>query len=165
MRVCLVLVALLAMGCSGNGAHVSGTQTSTTTIVPADALRGCGSTMASVPAAQVPSDIARLTRHLPVAGSGALWTIARPLGGSDRQVGEWFIKMPWFTRPLGIPAITGRRLDGTGTFHATADEATAEYGTWIASNLFFSSAGCWEVTGRYRGSTLEFRVRIGPPSS
>ena len=98
----------------------------------------------------------------PVVGSGALWTIAAALHlPGNHQLRGWVIKMPWFTRPFGIPAIAARRLDGIGTFHATADEAIDENGKWVASNLIFSTAGCWEVTGRYRASTLRFEARIG----
>jgi hypothetical protein len=70
--------------------------------------------------------------------------------------------MPWFTRPWGIPLITARRLDGSGTFHATANEAIDQNGRWVASNLIFSAAGCWKVTSRYHASTLRFEVRVGP---
>ncbi len=69
--------------------------------------------------------------------------------------------MPWFTRPFGIPLITARRVDGDRTFHATADEAIDQNGNWVASNLIFSTAGCWEVTARYRASTFRFEARIG----
>jgi hypothetical protein len=69
--------------------------------------------------------------------------------------------MPWFTRPFGIPTIAAHRLDGSGTFHATANEAFDQNGKWVASLLVFSTAGCWEVTGRYHASTLRFEARIG----
>ncbi len=72
--------------------------------------------------------------------------------------------MPWFTRPFGIPLITARRLDGVGAFHATANEAIDQNGRWVASNLIFSTKGCWEVTGRFHGSTLRFDVRVGRES-
>jgi hypothetical protein len=118
--------------------------------------------MAAIPPARVPRDVARLANGEPVVGSGALWTIASALRGDVvHQPRGWVIKMPWFTRPFGIPAIRARRLDGVGTFRAGANEAIDGSGTWVASNLVFSTAGCWEVTGRYRGSTLRFEVRVG----
>jgi hypothetical protein len=107
----------------------------------------------------VPRDI---PHGQPVVGSGALWSIASALRvHAVHELGGWFIKMPWFTRPFGIPLITARRLDGLGTFHATADEAIDQNGRWVASNLIFSTAGCWEVTARFHASTLRFEVRVG----
>ncbi len=73
--------------------------------------------------------------------------------------------MPWITRPFGIPVITARRLDGSGTFRASANEAIDQNGRWVASNLIFSTAGCWEVTGRYRESMLRFETRVGTPDA
>jgi hypothetical protein len=100
----------------------------------------------------------------PVVGSGALWTIASALRlHGSHQTRGWVIKMPWITRPFGIPVITAHRLDGAGTFRARADEAIDQNGKWVASNLIFSNAGCWEVTSRFRGSTIRFQVRIGSP--
>ena len=49
----------------------------------------------------------------------------------------------WFTTPLGLPSITGRRLDGPGTFRADVNYATDSSGTWVVSDLFFSAPGCW----------------------
>jgi hypothetical protein len=57
--------------------------------------------------------------------------------------------------------ITARRVDGAGTFQASADEAIDQNGKWVASNLIFSTAGCWEVSARFRTSTLRFEARIG----
>jgi hypothetical protein len=107
----------------------------------------------------VPRDI---PHREPVVGSGALWTIASAsrLHAVHERRG-WLMKVPWFTRPFGIPRITARRLDGDGTFHATADEAIDQNGKWVASNLIFSTAGCWEVTGRFHASMLRFEVRVG----
>jgi hypothetical protein len=131
----------------------------TTTIVRAVATRPCTRTLSAVPAYRVPAGVGH---GEPVVGAGALWTIAAAVRlHGDHQARGWVVKMPWITRPFGIPAITARRLDGTGTFRATADEAIDQTGKWVASNLIFSTAGCWEVTSRYRGSTIRFEVRIG----
>lgn len=154
----VVSLAVIVAGCSASH-HSSATPTSaTTTTVLAAAARPCTRTLTAVPPDRVPHDVAH---GRPVVGSGALWTIASALHlHGDHQLRGWVIKMPWFTRPFGIPLITARRLDGVGSFHATADEAIDQNGRWVASNLIFSTAGCWEVTSRFRGSTLRFELRI-----
>lgn len=162
-RTALVAAALVVIvaGCSASH-HSSAisTSTSTTATARATGVRPCSSTMTAVPPDRVPRDLA--DGHEPVVGSGALWTIAAALHlHGNHQPGGWVIKMPWFTRPFGIPAIAAQRLDGTGTFHATANEAIDQNGTWVASNLIFSTAGCWEVTARFHASTLRFEVRVG----
>ena len=120
--------------------------------------------MAAVAPDRVPRAIARLANGASIVGSGALWTITSALRvNADHQLRGWVIKMPWFTRPFGIPVIRAQRLDGVGTFRATASEAIDATGRWVASNLIFSTAGCWEVTARFRGSTLQFEVRVGAP--
>jgi hypothetical protein len=156
----LVIVA----GCTAShprSAISTSTSTSTTATHHITGVRPCVATMTAVPPDRVPRDLAH--GQQPVVGSGALWTVAAALQphAMIRQLRGWVIKMPWFTRPFGIPAITARRLDGIGTFHATASEAIDQNGRWVASNLIFSTAGCWEVTGRYHASTLRFEIRIG----
>jgi len=150
---------VIAAGCSAS--HQSSvTSTSTTAIGRANGVRPCASTMTAVPSDRVPSDVAH--GQQPVVGSGALWTIEAALRlHGDHQLRGWVIKMPWFTRPFGIPTIAARRLDGMGTFHATANEAFDQNGKWVASLLVFSTAGCWEVTGRYHASSFRFEARIG----
>jgi hypothetical protein len=105
-------------------------------------------------------------------GTGALWTRRANIDvPGSHQSNIWRVKFSWYTRPFGLPTITGRRLDGTGTFHADANPATDSRGTWIVSSFVFSHPGCWQVTGRYRSSTIRFRMHIlanahpTPPSS
>ena len=131
----------------------------TAATVRATEVRPCTPTVTTIPPDRLPRD---LTHGQPVVGAGALWTIAAALRlHGDHHTRGWAIKMPWFTRPWGIPLITARRLDGVGTFQATADEAIDQNGRWVASNLIFSTAGCWEVTSRYHGTTLRFDLRVG----
>ncbi len=159
MWVAALLLVMVA-GCSASH-HRSATSTSTTTATSrATGVRPCASALTAVAPDRVPRDLAH--GEQPVVGSGALWTIeaALHLHGNHQPRG-WVIKMPWFTRPFGIPLITARRVDGVGTFHATANEAIDQNGKWVASNLIFSTAGCWGVTARFRASTLRFEARIG----
>ena len=134
----------------------SSTTTSTTTD-----LATCAASIVVVPRSEVPPDVAAWAHGLPVVGGGALWA-ARPLIdiAPDHQVNVWRLKFSWFTRPFGLPTISGRRLDGPGTFHADANPATDARGTWVVSSLEFSAPGCWEVTARYRSSTIRFRVHV-----
>jgi hypothetical protein len=155
-----VSLLVIVAGCSASP-HRSAVSTSTTSeTARAAEVRPCTRTMTAVPSDRVPPGVAH---GRPVVGSGALWTIAAALRvHGDHQPRGWVIKMPWFTRSWGIPLITARQLDGVGTFHATANEAIDQNGRWVASNLIFSAAGCWEVTSRYHASTLRFEVRVGP---
>jgi hypothetical protein len=122
----------------------------------------CTASVKIVPQALVPRDVAAWADGSAVVGHGALWTIrsAIDVNGTRLPNGVWLLKFPWFTRPFGLPTISGRRLDGKGTFHANADPATDSRGTWVVSSLEFSHTGCWQVTGRYRTSTLRFRVHV-----
>ena len=121
----------------------------------------CAPSVSVVPGAEVPPDVAAWAQGAAVVGDGALWTTRAniDLPGS-RQSNVWRVKFSWFTRPFGLPTITGHRLDGAGTFHADANPATDSRGTWVVSSLEFSGPGCWQVTGRYRNSTIRFRMRI-----
>jgi hypothetical protein len=105
-------------------------------------------------------------------GDSALWTIRSAIDvPGSHQSNIWRAKFPWYTRPFGLPTITGRRLDGTGTFRADAHPATDSRGTWVVSSLEFSRPGCWEVISRYGSSSIRFRMHIltnarpAPPSS
>jgi hypothetical protein len=119
----------------------------------------CASGPAPVAADSVPPDVAAWAHGDPVVGQGAVWTIRSAIEVAPRpQSGQWYLKFPWFLRPPGIPTITGRRLDGEGTFSANANLAYDSSGTWTVSGLTFSAPGCWEVTARYRGSALTVTI-------
>jgi hypothetical protein len=164
------LVVLVA-GCSASHSSPSSRPTSTTTttttaIAGTAGARACAPSLPVVAPVRDPHALARSAGGERIVGSDALSTIASRLRGDVvHQRRGWVMKVPWFTRPFGIPAITARRLDGVGTFAASADAATDATGTWVASNLIFSTAGCWEVTVRFRASVLRFEVRVGPPTS
>jgi hypothetical protein len=66
--------------------------------------------------------------------------------------------------------ITAEQLDGEGYFVQTepATNAFAEslYGSAILTGVGFPQAGCWQITGEYRGATLTFVVWVsGQPDS
>jgi hypothetical protein len=61
--------------------------------------------------------------------------------------------------------VTGRRLDGEAPA-ARASRATnahhRDFGGWAMLVMMeFPTAGCWEVTGEYRGEKLAFVVQVG----
>ena len=117
---------------------------------------------APVPADYVPPDVAAWAGGRAVVGQGSVWTIRSAIAvAPNHQQDHWYLKFPWYLRPSGIPAITGRRTDGSGTFRADANLATDSRGTWTVSGLEFSSPGCWEVTARYKNSALTVTIFFG----
>jgi hypothetical protein len=91
-----------------------------------------------------------------------LWTVRSLLSRAPTlDQGTWRTKIAWFTRPFGIPRFGGRRLDGAGTFHGEGNAATDQHGTWVASSLEFSAAGCWEVTVSYENTKIVVRILVG----
>jgi hypothetical protein len=114
---------------------------------------------------RVPSDVRTWAHHQRVIGGGALWAVRSGVEQApkfDATAGMYTTKVGWYLRPAigDVPQINGRGLDGEGTFHADANPATDASGTWVASDLQFSSPGCWEVTARYRSSKLRFHIDV-----
>jgi hypothetical protein len=122
------------------------------------------------PTSKVPQDVKKWASSQPVIGRGAVWTIRSALPphrrpAQDIATGSYGVKFPWYLRPArgDVPRITGRRVDGPGTFSASANAAYIYPGTnFVTSSLVFSTAGCWEVTGANAGTKLTFRIRVGP---
>jgi hypothetical protein len=136
--------------------------------VPSTAPRAheidCKTGVGTVPANEVPADVAAWSQGEPVVGHGELWTVRSLLSQEPTfQRGVWRTKIAWFTRPFGIPRFSGRRLDGPGTFRGEGNAATDASGTWVASGLEFSAEGCWEVTASYDISRITFRILVGDP--
>jgi hypothetical protein len=144
--------ARLSVGQSPSPKTTTSTAANTTT---------CAASISVVPRAKVPHDVAAWAQGAAVVGNGALWTVRTHIDLPGSHQGNiWRVKFSWYTRPFGLPTITGRRLDGTGTFHADANPATDARGTWVVSSFEFSRPGCWQVTSRYRNSTIRFRMHI-----
>jgi hypothetical protein len=158
MRGTLLVSFLMASACS-SGAHRS----VPTGLRPASTIAGtCVLGIDRVPASEVPRDVAAWANDRAVIGAGALWTERSALAVPPHyQQGAWYLKFPWYTRPFGLPTVTARRVDGPGMFWFSANRATDATETWVASNLVFSTTGCWEVTSSYRNSSLRFRIRVG----
>ena len=135
----------------------------TSTTKPPTTVQSACSAPIAVPAADVPNDVAAWAGGAPVIGEGGLWTIVSATHVAPTIYDQrYHLKFPWYTTPNGPPLIGARRLDGAGTFHANVDRATDASGVFEVSTLDFSAPGCWEVTARFRSSTLQFRLRISP---
>ncbi len=159
---------------TNDNASVSVGQSSSvkTTTSSSPSATTCAASISAVPPAKVPHDVTAWAKGASVVGNSALWTKRANIDvPGSHQSNLWRVKFSWYTRPFGLPTITGRRLDGPGTFHADANPATDSRGTWVVSSFVFSHPGCWQVTGRYRSSTIRFDMHIlanahpAPPSS
>lgn len=166
----LAAVAVVATGAlslsGGNDTQKVSVEPSPTTVRPLAVPSPCPTVTSvdAVPTGEVPRDVAAWAHGAPVIGEGGLWTVVSAIhvGGTlDNQI--YRLKFPWYTKPNGLPSITGRRLDGTGTFHSDVNLATDSRGAFDVSSLEFSAPGCWEITARFHSSTLKFRLRVSPP--
>ena len=129
-------------------------------VTPATA---CATPVAAVAPARVPPDVDVWAKGAPVVGAGALWTISAAFGshGAVYPGHGWLVKFPWFTRPFGLPRIDARRIDGPGAFRSDVNRAVDESGVFVTSSLVFSARGCWEVTSRFDGAVVRFRLEVG----
>jgi hypothetical protein len=63
-----------------------------------------------------------------------------------------------------VPLITvsGRRLDGPGTFTfgPGTNATSSDFGEAMLVGIEVPTAGCWEITGRYRGAELSYVVTV-----
>lgn len=107
-------------------------------------------------------------------GSRALWTMldrdgeiwaqsALPQGPGGLTQKTFWWSDDWSPQVEPEPPITviGTRLDGTGTFEAgRGTNASADFGTAMLVGVEIPSAGCWQLTGRYRDAVLSYVVWI-----
>jgi hypothetical protein len=107
-------------------------------------------------------------------GSDQFWTLLPSEGAWDglphnelglRQKIFWW--RPGFDgrlEPVPALTVTGRRLDGPGTYVHRAPATNAshpDFGGWaMLTGVDIPDAGCWELTGRYRGQALTFVIWI-----
>lgn len=108
-------------------------------------------------------------------GSDALWTLLRPDGRwhslpqDDHGYGQ---KVLWFregydmtTEQQPILTVTGRRLDDDSATFETSDATNGyhrDVGEFMLTGVTLPSAGCWEITGSYRQTSLSFIVWVAP---
>lgn len=105
-------------------------------------------------------------------GTAALWTRLDAegrwqLGGPNQLTQKVFWWYPGFDGAREWSpdfTLTARRLD-TGQSKVLSRKATNAFvasfgGSTILTGVKMPSAGCWEVTGEYRGNTLSFVVWV-----
>ena len=168
-RLALVgAVAVLLTGCSGNSEPTAAdTKGGQTTNAPSSGpeTEQKGVCPATLPNGSVPPDTtADFWGSSDSHGNGKLWTLLWPYGvvvAPDEWIekdGSIGVKWPWYRGVPGKLKIEGRRLDATAP-PLRADLSTADsYGEsgFQPSGIYFSTEGCWEVTGKVGGATLTF---------
>ena len=107
-------------------------------------------------------------------GSGHLWTMLDhdgetwqhlPTSPSGLTQKTFWWSQDWIAADEPEPAIsvTGHRLDGPGGFSfGPGTNATADFGTAMLVGIEIPTAGCWEITARYRTATLSYVVSVRP---
>lgn len=108
-------------------------------------------------------------------GTAALWTVLRnggtewsalpqAPGGLTQKLFWWSVD--WEPAAELAPAITVevRRLDGPGhaAFGPGTNASASDIGTAMLVGVELPSAGCWEITGTYRGAVLSYVVWVEP---
>ena len=109
-------------------------------------------------------------------GSTHLWTMLRDGGevwgpglsisptGLPQKTFWW--SADWVVRDELEPdiSVTGRRLDGPGsfTFGSPGTNASADFGTAMLVGIDIPSYGCWEITARYREARISYIVLVRP---
>jgi hypothetical protein len=95
-------------------------------------------------------------------GNGKLWTLFWPYGvvvadsGYVEDDGSIGIKWPWWRGVRGTLKIQGRRLDAPARpLRAEINDAYGLTG-FQPSGIYFSTEGCWEVTGSVGRAKLTF---------
>jgi hypothetical protein len=104
-----------------------------------------------------------------VHGNGALWTWLWPEGtvvfepggpGFVEPDGSLSMKFGWWRGIRGRLRIEGRRLDTPARpLRAHIPSGYGDVG-FQPTSLIFSTAGCWEVTGRVGDASLTFVTRV-----
>ena len=103
-------------------------------------------------------------------GTSKLWVYVYPSPWSNlpRWPEGYRQKIAWFSEGYNAHAdpepaivISGRRLDGD----APPLIVTGANGSWtsvdfIMSGVNFPKAGCWEITGRFKGAEVKFVVLV-----
>ncbi len=107
-------------------------------------------------------------------GSPDLWTML-PIDGTWRhlQLGSGGLSQSLFWWSQGYSAsaeakpalsVAASRLDGPATpvLASNATKASADFGEAMLIDLTLPSAGCWAITGQYKGHNLSFVVWATP---
>lgn len=154
-------LAYWCRGCLARGKGI-GVQASPELRVNRPSGEGC---LTTVPNGSTPPGLKSLPQH---HGNGMLWALL-PGDGVYRDRpesdGTFFEKIPWFAAGIsGELKVSARRLDASGQSPRTQavpgwPEGFRGSGSW-ASRVWFTSEGCWKVTGRIRDVSLSFIVGV-----
>jgi hypothetical protein len=105
-------------------------------------------------------------------GTDALWTLLGVDGKWDMRGNVYTTKLVFWRRgfdarkePEPKLIVTGKRLDGdaasVAVSHANAVFVTGNTPAMM-TGIDIPTAGCWELTGHYKGHTLTFIVSVEP---
>jgi len=155
----LVTVGVFAVACSDDKKPSAATTTAGATSTSEARAEGtCPLTIANRTAPPNSSDWGHEDSH----GNGKLWTLFWPHNvviadsGYIEDDGSIRMKWPWWRGVPGTLSVTGRRIDGPG--RPLRFEIPEGYGKsgFQPSSLYFSTEGCWEVTGHVGNTSLTF---------
>ena len=105
-------------------------------------------------------------------GTDDLWTVVHDdgnwfgvrnaNGGYENKSFWWSVAFKVDQEPQPALQVTGRRLDGSGSARSAGatNAAASDIGSAMLTGLTLPTAGCWELTGSYRGHDLSFVVWI-----
>jgi len=122
----------------------------------------------------VPSGLAHVyeTAHGFYYGTKKLWVFVEispwrglPLWdiGYRNKIAWWSEGYDWKADPAPTLAISGKRLDGSApalVVSGTNGSYTGDLGAFIMSGVNFPTAGCWEITGKFKGAEVKFVVSV-----
>jgi hypothetical protein len=169
-------LAILLAACGAPIAAREAPEAVTPTTLPQDAPNSCPITQPQDPVFVPPAPYA------PEAPYGQFWYGANGFWTALHPDGEWHglpadehgygQKVFWWREGYDMtkenqPQITvsGRRLDGDApTFEQTGgtNGYHADMGQFMLTGVTVPTAGCWEITGRYRDQALSFVVWVAP---
>lgn len=107
-------------------------------------------------------------------GTNDLWTAVTPDGddwtGVTKSASGYSQKTFWWSDDFRVNReqtpqifVTGRRLDGPGTFGfgPGTNAGGADIGSAMLVGVDVPTVGCWEITARYRAAALSIVVWVG----
>jgi hypothetical protein len=95
---------------------------------------------------------------------GRWYGLPRNDAGLRHKVFWWYPGFDGATEPAPALKVTARQLDGSGTYTSQGPATNArhqDFGGWtILTGIDLPTAGCWELTGTYRGEMLTFVILV-----